>query len=242
MRAFRHGQECIGRPGSKNMSKRASGFPGNLGDPVVSTEEIPAGATGQPTPGPTAGARSRRRERSDSRSRGIVRAKETKRGEMGGRKSECLDSTDETGELGPREPGGGKRGIESWNRCWDMRRIPGDSMSVLTKQQRIAEMAKRSPQMVQMVPFRGHNTSIGPLVHWSIGPLVHWSIGPLVHWSIGPLVHWSIGPLVHSGDTILVLAKWIIVRKEPFRRHNTSIGKMDNRQEGKRGGESLICF
>lgn len=29
----------IGRPGSKNMSKRALGFPRNLGDPVVSTED-----------------------------------------------------------------------------------------------------------------------------------------------------------------------------------------------------------
>jgi len=94
------------------MGKRELGFPRNLGDPVVSTEEIPAGATGQPTPGPTADARSRRRERIAARSRGIVRAKETKRVEKGGRKSECLDSTEETGELGPREPGGGKRGIE----------------------------------------------------------------------------------------------------------------------------------
>ena len=36
----------IGRPGSKNMGKRALGFPRNLGGPVVSTEAIPAGATG----------------------------------------------------------------------------------------------------------------------------------------------------------------------------------------------------
>jgi hypothetical protein len=46
MRASRHGQGCIGRPGSKNMSKRESGFPRNLGDPVVSTEAFPDGDTG----------------------------------------------------------------------------------------------------------------------------------------------------------------------------------------------------
>ena len=46
MRAFRYGQGRIGRPGSKNMSKRESGFPRNLGAPVVSTEEIPDGDTG----------------------------------------------------------------------------------------------------------------------------------------------------------------------------------------------------
>jgi hypothetical protein len=35
-------------------------------------------------------------------------AKETKRGGRGGRKSQCLDSTDEAGELDPRGPGGGE--------------------------------------------------------------------------------------------------------------------------------------
>jgi len=46
MRAFCFGQGRIGRPGSKNMSKWELGFPSTLGDPVVSTEEFPAGATG----------------------------------------------------------------------------------------------------------------------------------------------------------------------------------------------------
>src|SRR5208283_2921764 len=35
----------------------------------------------------------------------------------------------------------------TWTRCWDIRRILGDSMYVLPKQQRIAELARRSPQM-----------------------------------------------------------------------------------------------
>ena len=45
-RAFRNGLGRIGRPGSENMSKREWGFPRNLGDPVVSTEEVPDGDTG----------------------------------------------------------------------------------------------------------------------------------------------------------------------------------------------------
>ena len=40
------GQGRIGRPGSKNMGKRESGFPRNLGDPAVSTEETRAGTPG----------------------------------------------------------------------------------------------------------------------------------------------------------------------------------------------------
>ncbi len=39
------GQGRIGRPGSETMCKRELGFPRNLGDPVVSTEEFPDGDT-----------------------------------------------------------------------------------------------------------------------------------------------------------------------------------------------------
>jgi len=39
------GQGRIGRPGSENMGKWEWGFPRNLGDPVVSTEDSPAGDT-----------------------------------------------------------------------------------------------------------------------------------------------------------------------------------------------------
>ena len=44
--AFRNGLGRDGRPGSKNMCKRELGFPRNLGDPVVSMEEVPEGDTG----------------------------------------------------------------------------------------------------------------------------------------------------------------------------------------------------
>jgi len=59
---------------------------GNLGDPVVSMEEIPAGDTGRPTPGPTpqhsAAWGAKRRVFPWYR-----QAKATKCGEKGGRKS-----------------------------------------------------------------------------------------------------------------------------------------------------------
>ena len=35
----------------------------------------------------------------------------------------------------------------TWTRCWEIRRMPGNSSDVFTKQQRIAELAKRSPPM-----------------------------------------------------------------------------------------------
>jgi hypothetical protein len=87
------------------MGKRKWGLPRNLGDPVVSTEADPEGDTGRPTPGPTPVTRS------GGGSETCVfpwyrQAKATKRGGKAGRKSQCLDSTEEAGELGPRGPGG----------------------------------------------------------------------------------------------------------------------------------------
>jgi hypothetical protein len=45
--------------------------------------------------------------------------KETKRGERNHRKSECLYSTEEIGELHPGGIEGGKRGIGVMNRYWE---------------------------------------------------------------------------------------------------------------------------
>ena len=94
----------LDRPGSKNMRKREWGFPRNLGAPVVSTEEARTGyRVINPRPDVVA--------RNDGGSETCVipwyrQTKETKRGEMGGRKSQCLDSTDEAGEQSPeRTPG-----------------------------------------------------------------------------------------------------------------------------------------
>ena len=99
-RAFRNGLERLGRPGSENMCKREWGFPRNLGDPVVSTEAFPEGDTGRTTPGPTTAARSRRGSETC-----VIpwhrQAKETKCGGTNGRKSQCLDSTEEPGEQTP---------------------------------------------------------------------------------------------------------------------------------------------
>ena len=99
------GQGRIGRPGSENMSKRESGFPRNLGDPVVSTEAFPDGDTGRPTPGPPPTTRHGGGSETDAFP-WYRQAKETKCGGKDGRKSQCLDSTDEAGEQSPeRTPG-----------------------------------------------------------------------------------------------------------------------------------------
>lgn len=48
--------------------------------------------------------------------RGTVRAKTSKHGGMGSRKSQRPDSTDEVGESMPGRPGGGKGGVKSFYR------------------------------------------------------------------------------------------------------------------------------
>ena len=63
------------------------------------------------------------------------------------RKSECLDSTDEVGELHPGGVEGGKRGIGILNHCWGTYQMPSNLEKVLTVQQRIAEVAQRSPKI-----------------------------------------------------------------------------------------------
>ena len=64
---------------------------------------------------------------------------------MNCRKSECLDSTTEVGELYLEGAGGGKRGIGILNHCWETYQMPGCLDHVLTVQQRIAKLAQRSP-------------------------------------------------------------------------------------------------
>ena len=39
-----------------------------------------------------------------------------------------------------------QRGIGPWNRCWEIRRMPRNSIDVSTKQERIAALAKQLPQ------------------------------------------------------------------------------------------------
>ena len=65
----------------------------------------------------------------------------------GRRKVLALDSTDEAGEREPTGPRGGKRDVGLKTRCWELRRGPRTLSTVLTKQQRIAELAKQSPAM-----------------------------------------------------------------------------------------------
>ena len=76
------------RPESKNMAQKQSGFPGNLGDPVVSTGSFGPRGVAEPKALPV-----HRRcdlgwwERTTRRTVWYRQAKETKRGEKGGRKS-----------------------------------------------------------------------------------------------------------------------------------------------------------
>jgi hypothetical protein len=87
------------------MRKREGRLPRNLGDPVVSTEAFPDGDTGRSTPGPPSVTRHDGGSESDAFP-WYRQAKETKCGGRGGRKSQCLDSTDEAGEQSPeRTPG-----------------------------------------------------------------------------------------------------------------------------------------
>jgi hypothetical protein len=90
-------------PGSKNMRKWNIGVPQELGRSCRFRSKIPAGDTGKPTPG-LSRRRVARRERNDPRHLRYRQAKETKRGGMGGRKSQRLDSIDEAGELIPEDP------------------------------------------------------------------------------------------------------------------------------------------
>lgn len=56
--------------------------------------------------------------------RGTAERREPKRGRMDSRESERPDSTVDVGELAAqRGPGGGKRGVTSNNRCWELRRV-----------------------------------------------------------------------------------------------------------------------
>ncbi len=102
-----HEQTGIGVPRELGSSRRFHGSHPGRGHRA--TDPRPTGGVAQPL-----------WEQDVARSRGIAGAKETKRGERNGGKSERLDSTDETGELGPREPGGGS--IAQW--CRANRHLP----------------------------------------------------------------------------------------------------------------------
>jgi hypothetical protein len=90
-----------------------SGFPRNLRDPVVSSAtsrpELPGDQLQASAAHSSAGER---KERVQPRYR---QAKATKRGGMGDRKSERLDSTDEAGEQYLAGASGGMRDAGSWN-------------------------------------------------------------------------------------------------------------------------------
>jgi hypothetical protein len=80
--------------------------------------------------------------------RGIAERREPKRGRTDSRESERPDSTVDVGELAlSGDPAEGSGTSHSNNRCWDLRRVLRNLNHVSTKQQRIAELAKRSPEL-----------------------------------------------------------------------------------------------
>ena len=85
-----------------NMANGSLRFPRNLGEPCSLLGEFPAGDTGLPTPG-LGGALVRRGANTTSGTE-VPPNEETKCGGMGGRKSQHPRSTDEAGELVPRDP------------------------------------------------------------------------------------------------------------------------------------------
>ena len=104
-RAF-HNRSGTHRPaGVGEHGQTGIGVPQELGSSCCFHGRIPGWGYRVTNPRPDVAARS------DAGSEMCVvpwyrQVKETKRGGKGGRKSQCLDSTDETGELDPRGPGG----------------------------------------------------------------------------------------------------------------------------------------
>ena len=95
-------------PESKNMCKRTIGFSRNLGAPVVSSANSRLELPGYQLQASAVGARPPRSEKNECQPR-YHQAKATKRGGMGGRKSQHPHSTEEAGELVPRDPVEGRK-------------------------------------------------------------------------------------------------------------------------------------
>jgi len=95
---------CTGLPGSESRAS-VQGFSRNLGDPVVSfREEYRDGEPVDQAPGLYGATRSAAEERSCLCRKVLLSRRTTKRGKMGGRKSEHPRSTKEGGEPAPGDP------------------------------------------------------------------------------------------------------------------------------------------
>src|SRR5215510_3963471 len=97
------------------MANGQSRFPRNLGDPVVSAAQIPAGATGSPTPGP-GGALVRRGANRTSARRGTAKRRQRSAvGRAAGSRSALIVSPKQGNS--PGGPWGGKRSAGRQNRA-----------------------------------------------------------------------------------------------------------------------------
>src|SRR3989442_11768539 len=132
-------------PGVFRARAGAHGSPRNLGGPMVSAVEKPEGPPAKKGPGPQAsGVRPPVGANRGTPSR-YRRVKETKRGGKGHGESECFEGTEEAGE-----PTRGTPRREAKHRGTELLRgkITGTPISdtVSTRLQRIAELARESPE------------------------------------------------------------------------------------------------
>src|SRR6516164_1286345 len=133
-------RSCRGR----RTGHRDKGFPRNLGGPAFSTVTRRRG-TGSSSPGPRGRTRPRR-ERIAGATKGYRQAKATKRGGKERRTSEHLVVPVKQGNRSRRDPGEGRG-------CQVMESLEGNMAGaskpdlVSTRQQRIAELARQSPEM-----------------------------------------------------------------------------------------------
>ena len=120
-------------------------FPRNLGDPAISS------ATSRPeTPGyqlQAQAAHSSAWERNIECNRGIAKRRKRSAARWAAGSHSVLIVPLKLANLHPLGASGGKRDVESWNRFWETRRMPRNSEDVFTKQERIAALAKQSPEM-----------------------------------------------------------------------------------------------
>src|SRR5690242_14781595 len=96
------------------MANGHLGFPRNLGDPVVSSAKVPAGATGSPTPG-LSGALVRRGAKRTSARGGTAKRRQRS---AAGRAAGCHSALIVPAKLANGPPAGargGKRGVGSRN-------------------------------------------------------------------------------------------------------------------------------
>ena len=130
---------------------------------LSSPRQFPAGDTGLPTPGLGGGTRPPRSEKNECQPR-YHQAKATKRGGMGGRKSQHPHITEEAGELVPRDPVEGRKNrkgvsdVGPWTGNYVQGFVLGDT-SVATTFAFVGQTAARRKGNLFLMPQRRQKSS-----------------------------------------------------------------------------------